>query len=66
MSMAVPVCKRKTLRTIARSPKKRHQNTATKPATAVVKEENVKDATEDAESWHPLPEAVAVQEGLLQ
>lgn len=66
MTVAVPVCKRRNSTTIARSPKKRCQNSATAPATAVVKEVDVLDLRKDAESSHLSSKAVDAQEALLR
>lgn len=66
MNIAVRVRKRGSSNTIARSPKKRHLNTAIAPAIAVVKEKAVLDVTHTVESSYLSPEAVHAQEVLLQ
>lgn len=66
MRIAVPVCKRETSGTIARSPEERCQNTATGPATAVMERENELDVTKNAKSSHLSSWAIATREAMLQ
>lgn len=66
MKIAVPVRKSEHSRTIAKSSKKRCLNTATTTATTVVKEKDVSDGTEPAESLNLSPKAVTALEALLQ
>lgn len=66
MTIAVPVCNRGPSSTLARSSKKRTQNTAIALVTAVVKEENVLDNTEVAELLHVSLVAEAAPEALMQ
>lgn len=66
MTIAIPVCKRGTSTTIARSLRNRLLNTATRPTTAIAKDENILDVTDATELSHLLPKAVVAQEELLQ
>lgn len=68
ISIGLNVRKRKRSSTIAGLPKKRHLNTtsANESASAVVKNENVLDVMEAAESSHASPEALASQDALPQ
>lgn len=66
MTIAVPMLERGNSNSIVRSPKNLCLNTATAPATAVVKSEDVSAVMEAAESSNPSPNAVATQEAVLQ
>lgn len=66
MAVVVPVRKRGNLNTIARSPKKRHLNAATTPATTIDKEDHMLSVSKAAGSSHLSLRAAAAQEASLQ
>lgn len=64
MTIEVPANKRSISNTIVRSPKKRCQNSATAPATEVVKEIGSLDLTNNMDSSHLSFEVVSAQVSL--
>lgn len=66
MTIVVPERKCEKARMIARSPKKRLLNKATKAVTGAVKKDSISDVREAIESSHPLPDAVTAQVALQQ
>lgn len=65
MTIAVAVCNRRNLITIAKPLKERHLNVSTEPATTVVKDNDVMNAMKAVESLHLSPEAMAALDALL-